>query len=208
MKIIKGTAFWFFAVSLITIILSCGASQIKREGEREIVETSKNRPKWVVNPPKEEKGLMFAVGVRTKAADLDGANTDSRMTAIGKISDQVGMEFKRFYERARKEKGLPTGSGDIGWIVNDAISVMSQIMVSGVKEEDYYWEKYKEYNSTGGVGYFYDFWTLVSVTKEDFKRAANLAVEDVKKKASSQKNKEAEEVLELMRKEFSKPESQ
>ena len=71
MKIIKGTAFWFFAVSLITIILSCGASQIKREGEREIVETSKNRPKWVVNQPKEEKGLMFAVCVRTKAAYLD-----------------------------------------------------------------------------------------------------------------------------------------
>jgi len=194
--------FIFYAIFMGIFVIKCAPSVAKRPGEREFVERNKERPKWVITPPKEDKEKIWNVGTRTKAVMLENGITDARMDGIGKIADAVKIEFRREYERARVEKGLPENDADIGWVVNDGIMAISQVVVSGVREVDFYWEKYKVYNADGSVSYFYDVWVLVEIPKTEFKKALNEVFERLKRKARENLNQKAEELIERMREGF------
>jgi len=189
-----------FACFLMAII-GCATTETLQFGERKIIETSGKKPNWVVHILKPDKGKIYFTGSRTRGVTFEDSRTDARMMAIAQVSDQAKTEFKHRYERARTEEGLPADDEDIGFVLNDGIIAVSEVVVSGVREEDAYYEKYKEKTATG-ISYFYDLYMLVSMPDENFERAQIETVNKLQKKAREKKNEKAERLLERMRREI------
>jgi len=185
----------------ILLLVSCATPEILKFGERKVIDTSGKKPDWVVHIPKPSNGKIYFSGSRTRGVTFEDSRTDARMSAIAQISDQAKTEFRHYYERARTEEGLPMDDKDIGFVLNDGMIAVSEVVVSGVREEDTYYEKYQEKTATG-ISYFFDFYMLVSVPEENFERAQIETISKLQKKAREKKNEKAEKLLERMRKEI------
>jgi len=70
----------------------------------------------------------------------------------------------------------------------------------GVKEKESYWEKVEEATSAG-VRYFYNFYTLVSLSEDDYKRIAVDVIERQKEEAREKNNEKAERFLDKFKEE-------
>jgi hypothetical protein len=110
----------------------------------------------------------------------------------------VKTEANVDYERARVEYGIPKDDKDVGSVVRDAFIALSDAIVQGVKEVKSCVERYEEVTHEG-VRYFFNVYTLVSISEEDYKRIAERVFEKEKEKARAMKNKKAEEFLDKMR---------
>ncbi|MFQ6104628.1 MAG: hypothetical protein ACE5OP_10090 [Candidatus Glassbacteria bacterium] len=154
-----------------------------------------------MNIPKTRDGVMYFRGLKTGAVSLEAALTDARMHATRQVAEMVQTKANVDYENARVEYGLARDDSDIGNVIRDGIIMLSDAVVQGIKEKESYWEKVQEVTHDG-VRYFYNFYMLVSLSEEDYKRIALEVIERQKEEARARNNTKAEEFLDKFRQEI------
>ncbi|HEA47144.1 MAG TPA: hypothetical protein ENH97_01895 [bacterium] len=183
---------------LVSIGLIVGCAKRLPIGHQKVVETSGSRPNWITVIPKAKKGMMFFRGIKTRAPNLDGGLTDSRMHAARQVAEMVETKANVDYENARLEYGIPMDDKDIGTVIRDGLIMLSDAMIQGVKEKELYYEKVEEVVPEG-VTYFYNCYILMTISEQDYRRIASQVINRQKAKARAMKNKKAEEFLDKMR---------
>jgi len=184
-----------FLVS-IGLIVGCGGRL--PVGTQKVVETSGSRPDWITVIPKAKKGMMFFRGIKTRAPNLDGGLTDSRMHAARQVAEMVETKANVDYENARVEYGIPMDDKDIGTVIRDGLIMLSEAMIQGVKEKEFYFEKVEEVVPEG-VTYFYSCYVLMTISEQDYRMIASQVIDRQKAIARAKKNKKAEEFLDKMK---------
>ena len=186
---------------LIGLFLVGCASVPKRQiGEEWLIESSGNKSGWITKIPETKGGVIYFRGIKTHAPTLDGGLTDARQHAARQVAEMVENQVNVDYERARVEYGIPRDDEEIGSVTRDLTIALSDAVTQGVKEKESYWERWSEQLATG-IGYFFNVYTLVTLTEEDYKRIANQVFEEKIEKARAENNKKAEEALDKFRKE-------
>ena len=183
---------------LVSVGLIVGCAGRPRIGTQKVVERSGSRPDWITKIPKAKKGMMFFRGIKTRAPNLDGGLTDSRMHAARQVAEMVETKANVDYENARLEYGVPRDDKDIGTVIRDGLIMLSDAMIQGVKEKELYYEKVEEVVPEG-VTYFYSCYILMTISEQDYRRIASQVIDRQKAKARAMKNKKAEEFLDKMR---------
>lgn len=191
-----------FAFAVVSTFFYACASAPKVAGEREIIDRSGDRPDWYTKIPKSKDGRIYFRGVRTRALTYEDGLTDARMDAMRQVGEKIQTIVHTSYEKARVEYGIPQDDKDAGRDLEDGLIAQAKAAVTGVQEEDAYWEKYKELTG-GGVSYFYDVAVLMSLSKEDFERSLANTLSGALEKKREAKNKKAEKLLERMRQDIS-----
>lgn len=178
------------------LIFSCAPK--KPIGTQTLVQKKGECGDWIYAIPKTKDGIAYFRGAKTGAVTEEGGLNDARMHAAQQVAEMVKTEANVDYERARVEYGIPKDDKDIGSVVRDAFIALSDAIVQGVKEVKSCVEKYEEITHEG-VRYFFNVYTLVSISEDDYKRIAAQVLEKEREKARQMKNKKAEEFLERMR---------
>lgn len=203
MKRVEKEKFAVVGVAIFVLCIGCSSGQkhVSRVGEEKIVEESRKQPDWINQPVKNEKDKVYFVGTAI-AVLLEDSETDARMEGMKKITDAVVTEVDHAYEKARIAKGLPKDDENIGRIVKDGLRIVSEAVISGVELKDFYYRKVERLKEDGSVGYFYHYWVLLEVPKEELLRAAYGLYEEQKRALQEANNKKAEEFLEEMKKQL------
>ena len=187
----------FLVLGFVVSVIGCGGLEI-REGEQKVVETShKSAPKWLVQIPKAEEGLLYFRGMRTGAITKEAGLIDSRMDAARQVSEAIKMDVETEYTTARDEKGFPADDKDIGWVLHDTVGIISKAEVTGLKEAEIYWEKIETMKDRK-ISYLYNVYQLVSISQDVYKTLSTGPVQEQIRKAQEAKNKKAEELAENM----------
>jgi len=190
----------YLSISVIMFLLFGCASGMNetQQGGREIIEKlPQKKPDWVVKVPPAKNGRFYVVGTRTRSVTMEDARYDAYQMALRNAAVLAQDKIRSVFERARTEMGIPEDDKDIGFVLNDAMRAVSEVKIENAKEEDAYYEKYKE-RVKSGISYFYDFYVLVSVPSESIDRAAFSSIERIQKRKDL--NEKAEKLLEEMRK--------
>jgi len=180
------------------LLFSCAPK--KPIGTQTLISKKGDCGDWIYNIPKTKDGIAYFRGAKTGAVSEEGGLNDARMHAAQQVAEMVKTEANVDYERARVEYGIPKDDKDIGSVVRDAFIALSDAIVQGIKEVKSCVEKYEEITHEG-VRYFYNVYTLVSISEEDYKRIAARVFEKEMEKARAMKNRKAEEFLDKMREE-------
>ncbi|HEY4715725.1 MAG TPA: hypothetical protein VII00_01315 [bacterium] len=188
----------FLGIAIITSFAWGCAATKKAIGEREVIDKSGDRPDWYTKIPKLKDGKLFFRGSRTRALAYEDGLTDARMDAMRQVGEKIQTIVHTSYEKARVEYGIPQDDKDAGRDLEDGIIAQAKAAVTGVQEEDAFWEKYKEIGGSG-ISYFYDVAVLMSLTQQDFERSLANTLSGALEKKREAKNKKAEEVLNRMR---------
>ncbi|MBU4129013.1 hypothetical protein KJ582_02745, partial [bacterium] len=151
---------------LVSVGLIVGCAKRPPIGTQKVVETSGSRPDWITVIPTAKKGMMFFRGIKTRAPNLDGGLTDSRMHAARQVAEMVETKAHVDYENARLEYGIPRDDKDVGTVIRDGLIMLSEAMVQGVKEKEIYYEKVSEVVPEG-VTYFYSCYILMTISEQD-----------------------------------------
>jgi hypothetical protein len=183
-------------VAVLGLMFSCAAK--KPIGTQTLISKKGDCGDWIYNIPKTKDGIAFFRGAKTGAVSEEGGLNDARMHAAQQVAEMVKTEANVDYERARVEYGIPKEDEDVGSVVRDAFIALSDAIVQGVKEVKSCVERYEEVTHEG-VRYFFNVYTLVSISEEDYKRIAARVLEKEKEKARERNNKKAEEFLDKMR---------
>ncbi len=189
-------------IAMIAGIFYTCSSAPKTIGDREIIDRSGDRPDWYTKVPKPKDGKIFFRGARTRALTYEDGLTDARMDAMRQVGEKIQTIIHTSYEKARVEYGIPQDDKDAGRDLEDGLIAQAKAAVTGVQEEDAYWEKYKEIGG-GGVSYFYDVAVLMSLSQQDFERSLANTLNGALEKKREAKNKKAEKLLERMREDIS-----
>ena len=183
---------------LVSVGLIVGCARRPPIGTQKVVETSGSRPEWITVIPPAKKGMMFFRGIKTRAPNLDGGLTDSRMHAARQVAEMVETKANVDYENARLEYGIPRDDKDIGTVIRDGLIMLSKAMIQGVKEKELFYEKVEEVVPEG-VTNFYNCYVLVTISEQDYRMIASQVIDRQKAKARAMKNEKAEEFLDKMK---------
>ena len=183
---------------LVSIGLIVGCAGRPRIGHQEVVYRSSSKPDWITVVPKAKKGMMFFRGMKSRAPNLEGGETDARMHAARQVAEMVETKANIDYENARLEYGIPRDDKDIGTVIRDGLIMLSDAMIQGVKTKEIYYEKLEEVVPEG-VTYFYNYFVLITISEQDYRMIASQVIDRQKAKARAMKNKKAEEFLDKMR---------
>lgn len=183
---------------LVSVGLIVGCARRPPIGTQKVVETSGSRPEWITIIPQAKKEMMFFRGIKTRAPNLDGGLTDSRMHAARQVAEMVETKANVDYENARLEYGIPRDDKDIGTVIRDGLIMLSKAMIQGVKEKELFYEKVEEVVPEG-VTNFYNCYVLVTISEQDYRMIASQVIDRQKAKAQAMKNKKAEEFLDKMK---------
>ena len=185
-------------VAVLGLVFSCAAK--KPIGTQTLIQKKGECGDWIYSIPKTKDGIAYFRGAKTGAVSEEGGLNDARMHAAQQVAEMVKTEANVDYERARVEYGIPKDDKDIGSVVRDAFIALSDAIVQGVKEVKSCVEKYEEITHEG-VRYFFNVYTLVSISEDDYKRIAARVFEKEMEKARAMKNEKAEKFLDKMREE-------
>jgi hypothetical protein len=184
-------------VGIAVSFMACG-SKPPEMGEQFIVErVPEDAPRWRTRPPVERDGKQFFVGVKTHASSLEAGNTDARQNAIQKVVEYIGGTGMVDYTKARVEAGL-TDEGDAGNYVEDGYRFLAESIAQGVREDETYYERVKEWN-LDGWHYFYNYYVLISIPEDALQRSALAAFQAQADEARERNDAKAEAFAERLR---------
>lgn len=163
---------------------------MKMRGAEELVETSGKKPSMVSDSQwAEEKGdkKLFG-GFSDQVHDLDVALRSAEMEARKHLIENISQEIRA--EGVRGQSGSDKEA--VGRFFEDSQAWLTKnIRVSGAQLLNTYWEKWSRLGD-GEVAYFYRGYAVVQISKADYARAVESAVEKLIDKAAVERNREAE----------------
>lgn len=164
-----------FVAGAALVLAACG-SKPPEIGQQSVIErVPEDRPNWITRPPRDRDNKLFFVGFKTHASSLENGNTDARQNAIQKIVEYIGGTGMVDYTKARVEAGL-TDESQAGNYVEDGYRFLAESIAQGVREDETYYERVKEYRPDGWH-YFYNYYALISIPQDALQRSAAMAFE-------------------------------
>lgn len=166
-------------VLLPVVLLSCSSSRKLRRaavGSEQIVEKFPEKtPKWLETPFEEKrKQLLFkgeASGVHNSSLGLRQAKANAVQNMIEAIRIRARSEF------SEAVRGVNTSERALGRYLDSVVAWTSDnIVVAGIQPESEYREKVLV-RRPGGVEYIYNCYVRLAISKDDYQRAREGAVE-------------------------------
>jgi hypothetical protein len=194
------------AVLVIGLVFGCASTQkkIAQEAPREVtLERStdlKDRPAWANEAFKEEDGVYYFSGVIDRGHDLALSIRQAKAEAMKNMAESVVVKIRQeFTEMAEGDNQ----NGDIARWVSDGIAwAVENFYVTGAKLKNVYYERV--YSPVQG-NLSYTAFVLLEVSKADYLRSRQDALQRLAGYFNSKKQYEAEkrakELLEKLLKE-------
>jgi hypothetical protein len=188
-------------VIALLAVVGCATTPKRQVGSEAVVEKSATKiPEWVFKVPEDTEEYMYFRGIRTNATSLEAANDDARRNALTQVLEMINTKGMVDYTSVRMEKG-PQEAPIVERIVQDGLKILSENVTKGVREKEVYWEKVERLTETG-VLYFYNAYVLITLPKEEYKKALKDTVKEQKEKAQREADREALEFLKKLEEEF------
>lgn len=166
-------------------------------GSQQVIERSGDMPDWATAIPDDDADMYFR-GLRSGAVRLDDGLTDARMHAARQVAESILTDANIDYRRARIENGrVASIPGDVPALVKDGLIMLADAVQQGVRERESYWEKLEEVTHNG-LAYKYNVFTLVRISKEDYRATAGRILGQQIEKARASHDAEAEKYLKEM----------
>ncbi|MFZ1290634.1 MAG: hypothetical protein WAR79_11125 [Melioribacteraceae bacterium] len=176
---------------LVSLMFLVSCSSSKEIGKEVIVQQSGDSPVWIVTPTVEDDENIFVTGELTKAKDRSFGMKQAYSDGVMKFMNTMQNAVKT--QSSLALRGSNIEEGDIGRFSEFAVGWISDTyQIAGVKNPESYWEKV-EVNTNTGVDYYYNCYSLLSMSKNDYNKALSGAYDNMKKKAQEENNKKAEE---------------
>lgn len=191
MKLFKGMLLFAFCLSVIGIY-GCASPQPKVGEEKVIEKSSEKRPEWITIPYFENKGELYFSGGVTGRGNYALGLRESKAEAMKNVAEGIQATVRTEFSKATK--GSNYSESELGDFTTDAIAMITDnIKVQGVAPKENYFEKVEK-TTASGVEYKYNCYTLLSMSKEDYKKMRDIALNGLADKAKKENNKKAEEM--------------
>ncbi len=173
---------------LAVILYSCGASI----GEEVLVETSGSKPDWINIPSTKDNQYVTVIGEMSHADDRSFGMNQAYADGVRKLLNMMINDVKT--QSSQVLKGSNLVEGDVTRYSEFAVAWISQTYtIANVINPESYWQKIKV-GTPYGESYYYDCFTKIQISRNDFNMSLTGAYENMKKKAKENNNKTAEEV--------------
>lgn len=170
-----------FRVSLLVVCLiiftGCASDGVgrgltlKNAGKEKIVEQNGSRPDWAIEKPMYTKdNILYASGMFTDAPNLSKGLMVANKQAQAKIVESIRLRLRNDFTYA--SEGLDINQTMLEQILN---TTTDEMVVSGFFQNKQYYEK-KEVQGPSGVSYKYDCYALAEITKENYMKALDDAL--------------------------------
>lgn len=164
-----------------------GLTASKLKGAEELVGTSGEKPSVSKNYVERGDVKLF-MGFSDQIHDLDVALRSAEMDAKKHMVEYLSTELRN--EGMRGQSGYEKEA--VGRFFEDSQAWLTKnIRVSGAVLLSTYWEKWSR-QGDAEVTYFYRGYAVVQISKTDYARARELAIEKLIDKAALEKNRQAE----------------
>lgn len=175
-------------VIIAVMLFSCGAGV----GTEVLVESSGSKPDWIFIPTYKDNLSVFVTGEMSHAQDRSFGMNQAYADGVRKLLNMMINDVKT--QSSMVLRGSNVNEGDIQRYSEFAVAWISQTYtVANVQNPESYWQKISVSNAFG-ESYFYDCFTRIQITKNDFIMSMTGAYENMKKKAKENNNKTVEEV--------------
>ncbi|MCG3204886.1 MAG: hypothetical protein KCHDKBKB_01603 [Elusimicrobia bacterium] len=150
-------------IFLIQIVFS-GHFSLASGAEKLTDKSARKLPPWVkqITPPK--NGVLYFVGIHSKASNLEDGRDGALIDAASQISNRIGVSIStRHIARKSKTESL---------VIDDGRTA-SQAFVEGCRMEDLYWERWRETNTGASI---YKVWVLIAYDEKALLNQKNKAI--------------------------------
>jgi hypothetical protein len=173
---------------IAVILYSCGAGV----GEEVFVESSGEKPDWLYIPTSKDNQFVSVIGEMSHAKDRSFGMNQAYADGIRKLLNMMINDVKT--QSSQVLKGSNLVEGDVERYSEFAVAWISQTYtVANVQNPESYWKKIRV-GTSYGEEYYYDCFTKIQITSNDFNMSMTGAYENMKKKAKENNNKTAEDV--------------
>lgn len=181
------------------ILFGCSGVDV---GAEKTVDTSGSKPEWLAVSSTEKDELVLITGEVTQANDRSFGMNQAYADGMRKLMNMMQNNVKT--QSSQVMQGNNMTEGDIGKFSEFSIAWVSDTRnIMGVKNPESYWEKVEK-KTMNGVTYYYNCYTLLTLTKTDYNKILEGAYSDMKKRAQSENNKKAEDTANQLLNELKK----
>jgi len=184
----------FIYLFLLVLIFIFGCSSSKEIGSERIVDRSADKkPDWIKQGSVKKDSLYCFTGEITKA--IDRSFGMHQAYASGMIQVIRSLEKNINGLTGLTGTGVNKEEGDIGTYTSFGVAEKNKsLTISGVFNPETYWEK-EEITKNTGVSYYYNCYSLLTISLDDYNKAIKGTLEIAKKKAQDDNNQKAETIL-------------
>jgi len=183
--------------------LFSGCAGAPKVGSEKVIERGpgkvKKSPDWTITTYVEQKGYLYFTGMKLGVQRLDVGLRQAQGEAKKIVSE--GINQKVTTEFVDSVQGSNINKDDLGDFTRDAVGVMGNLpSLQGLQVEEQYWEKVERVTGTNEVELVYNCYALMRLSVADYKKARDLALSDLSKRAKDAKDVQAENIAETLMK--------
>ncbi len=189
---------YIYLLLAVFVVSGCASTQKNRIiGSEKIIEKSENsRPDWLLKPWYEKGDMLYYSGGVTGKNNYELSLRQAKAEAIKNLTE--GVQIKVRTEFSEAIRGTNVSENDIGVFVQDSIGMVTEnLNIQGIIPKTQYYEKL-ERTTAVGVEYIWNSYVLISIKKDDYIQARNLAIKGIADAAKQENNKKAEEAASLL----------
>lgn len=168
-------------------------------GEETVIEKSNDdTPDWLFKTPKDQDNKIFFVGRKDRIFKRNLGIQQAKASATSEIAKKISQRVRtEFVETAT---GTNISEESIQEHLDYTVAyVADNVHVSAVQDEEIYWERVKVLTSEG-IKYYFNIFVLVSIPKEEYQKAKNLAASKMMGAQSVEAKKLGREVMDRLQK--------
>ncbi len=184
----------FVFISVMTLLVGCSSSS--EIGSEQTIGKSGSTPDWINRGTFEGKDSWEITGVISKAYDKSFGMKQSYADGVQNLMNTMVNKVKS--QSSQALQGANMDDSDVGRFSQFAVGWISDTYrVAGVANPENYWEKV-EVKTLDGVKYYYNCYSLITISKLEYNKALAGAYDNMKKKAQEENNKKAEETAQKL----------
>ena len=189
------------AVSGLNLLGGCASAP--KIGSEKVIEWAegytKKGPSWINQTYVEQKGYLYFTGIKSSVRDKNLGLRQAKGEATKNVAE--GINQKVTTEFTDSIQGSNVNKDDLGDFTRDAIGIMGNLpSLQGLQVEENYWQKVEKTIGVNEVDMLYNCYALVKLSVADYKKARDIALTDLSKKAKDSKDDKAEAIAETLMK--------
>lgn len=156
-------------------VAGCATGREVKPGGEVIVDRShEDRPDWL-NQRKIEQGPIIVFIGQERSRNLGLGEDGAKLSAVKNLGNSYYMDLSDLVSSDKREITEALDQ----YLKSGADFAAKNVPISGAATKEIYWEKIEK-STYGELQYFYDVWTIVEISAEDYQRGLRLAVDRVK----------------------------
>lgn len=165
---------WLARFACLGLGAGCASSgQSAVVGDETVIERSREeKPTWLGDPNVCGKGLVCAIGSRTRSAAVEYGRTDAFNDALKDFGRRLQSRAKSVFSSARTEGRLPQPGQDpvLDTVLEELYAAFSKVTVEDVHVEDFYWTRTRALGDDGRARTAFDYSVLVSIPETTWRK--------------------------------------